>query len=314
MISLQTVDTSCYRATWFQWVAGAVLSPQLFGPLLAGRLIKDFSVWAPLCVSLVLMLLGGSLLAFYTPETVSKNLKPEEARKDTTVPASSRKTIKSLFTRPAVFLLPGAVLSIPVATLQSNVLLRLMPIQFDWPLDRSVLLVSLRSLATLVTLLIILPGASYLCHKTSAMPPLRRDRILARASAILFTFGSLCLLMITNEALIITGLIVSALGSGIPTLCRAMLVAIVGEHRTGSMFGVLAVGEVLGFLVCELGMGWLFDVGLGVWIGLPFCFGLVLALGIGLVTWMAWVPEKAKTPEILIDPLADMPTLYRCRH
>lgn len=98
------------------------------------------------------------------------------------------------------------------------------------------------------------------------------------------------MMMVSDETLVMTGLAVSALGSGLPTLCRAMLVGATGEERAGTTFGVLAVWEVLGFLGCEMGMGALFGVGLKTWIGMPFCLGILAALWIAIATWM--VPQR----------------------
>jgi hypothetical protein len=69
-------------------------------------------------------------------------------------------------------------------------------------------------------------------------------------------------------------------------LCRTLLVAFVGEHKTGSVFGVIAAGEVLGMLACELIIGPLFDIGLRTWLGLPFCLGLVISILTCLLTWL----------------------------
>jgi MFS-type transporter involved in bile tolerance (Atg22 family) len=98
------------------------------------------------------------------------------------------------------------------------------------------------------------------------------------------------MMMVTKEAFIIAGLAVSALGSGLPTLCRAMLVGMTGEERAGMLFGLLAVCEILGFLACETSMGALFGVGLKTWLGMPFCLGTAASLVISLTTWL--VPTK----------------------
>ncbi|KAF7563060.1 hypothetical protein G7046_g1071 [Stylonectria norvegica] len=275
------------RSIWFQWIVGTVLCAQLLGPVIASSMTPS-SVWSPLFLSLGLIFVGGSLLVCFVPETLpprqdKRPASPESERSTGT--KCTWQTLKVLVSLPAILLLPGAVLTIPLASIQSDLLLRLMPIQFNWPLARSILLISLRSLATLITLFFVLPGISNLYYRHSTAPPRRCDAVLARGSAVLFMFGSLCLMMVTNQVLIIMGLVISALGSGLPTLCRAMLVGLLNEQGTGSMFGILAVGEILGFLACELGMGSLFGVGLKSWMGLPFCLGMIIAFGIGAATW-----------------------------
>ncbi|UZP35906.1 hypothetical protein NXS19_003722 [Fusarium pseudograminearum] len=202
-------------------------------------------------------------------------------------------TVKSMFFRPLVWLLPGAVMTIPLATTQTEIIIRLMPIQFDWPLHRSILIVSLQSLVTLVTLSILLPVITYTWTKFSRSSAHFRYSILARSSSFLFFSGCLCMMMVTNESFIITGLIIAALGSGLPTLCRAMLVGMVDKGRAGTLFGILAVGEILGFLIFETSMGALFGVGLGSWIGVPFCLATTAALLITLST--ALTPTRMLT-------------------
>jgi hypothetical protein len=167
-----------------------------------------------------------------------------------------------MFKKPAGLLLPGAVLPIATATMQSDIVMRFMPLQYHWSLPQSGLLLSLRTLLTILTLIIVVPSLSWLCSKLTSWTSLGRDQFLACASASLFVLGSLGLLMVENETLFITGFCISALGSGLPTLCRAMLVVVLREHNVGSIFGVLAAGELLGMLACQVSMGWLFHIGL----------------------------------------------------
>jgi hypothetical protein len=258
----------------------------------------------PLFLSLGLVFGGGIILVSLTPET----LKRKQPQGDTSIGPygyglesdmlsleSPKRTsvlvaFKSIFTRPLLWLLPGSVMTIPLATVQTDITVRLMPIQFNWPLDRSVLIISLRSLVTLLTLCILLPVITYFWTKLARSPAHRKCSILARASSLLFLAGCLCMMMVTKEAFIIAGLAVSALGSGLPTVCRAMLVGVTGEGRAGMLFGLLAVCEILGFLACETSMGALFGVGLKTWLGMPFCLGTSAALVISLTTWL--VPMK----------------------
>lgn len=92
--------------------------------------------------------------------------------------------------------------------------------------------------------------------------------------------------------MVITGVVVSSLGSGLPTLCSAMLVTLMGKEGIGLVFGTLAVGEIVGFLTFRLGLGSLFRVGLNAWLGLPFCLGTVLSVAIGIATWLVRVSQS----------------------
>ncbi|KAK5987488.1 Efflux pump ustT-like protein [Cladobotryum mycophilum] len=281
------------RATCFQWAVGAVLSAQLFGPLLAARLL-DISIWHPLYIELAFIALGGLALTFFLPETLPEKSAQQpilSERHPLTSPSpppppSTRETLKTLFRRPALYFLPGAVLAIPSATAQNDIILRLMPVQFGWSFQRSSLLMSLSAGVTLITLLLILPGLSYAIHKRTPWQPLKRDRILAYVSAFFVLFGSFFLMMVSKKALVIFGLVNVALGSGVPTLCRTMIVALGGKQATGVIFGIIAAGEILGLLVCETVVGVLFDAGLDSWMGLPFCLGMGISLAIGISTWL----------------------------
>lgn len=289
------------RATCFQWAVAAVLSSQLFGPLISTRL-TEISIWHPLCVELGLIAAGGALLILLMPETLPSRGTPVPIGEDTPIinsdgsnnaaVTSTKSTFKALFRRPAVYLLPGAILAMPTVTSQYGVVLRLMPIQFDWPLARAALLFSLSAGVTLITLLLILPLTSYVLYRKTDASPLERDRILARASVVLFVLGSLFLMMVNRVGLVVLGVVVSGLGSGVPTLCRTLLVAMVGEHKTGSVFGVISAGEVLGMLACELIIGPLFDIGLRTWLGLPFCLGLLISVCTCVLTWLVKIDGR----------------------
>lgn len=319
MFKADTTTGISFRATCFQWVVASVLSSELFGPLIANRL-TEISIWCPLLLELGLIAAGGLVLVLLMPETLPARNSPilvgEDTptisnNNDTTInnnnsskttnntttmpttepsPSHTKSALATIFRRPAIYLLPGSILAMPAVTSQYGIVMRIMPLQFDWPLSRASLLFSLNAAVTLVTLLLLLPAASYLLYRhgdpSSSSSPLQRDRILARASVVLFVLGSLFLVVGGRVSLVVLGVAVSALGSGVPTLCRTLLIALVGEHRTGSVFGVIAAGEVLGMLACELIIGPLFDVGLRTWLGLPFCLGLVISMPTCVLTWL----------------------------
>ncbi|UKZ77907.1 hypothetical protein TrVFT333_005636 [Trichoderma virens FT-333] len=250
---------------------------------------------APLLIQLGLIAIGGIVLILFMPETLPSRIALAHISEDTPIInntndsksalASTKSTLTALFRRPAICLLPGAVLAMPAVTSQFGIIMRIMPIRFDWPLSRTSLLFSLNAAVTLLTLLVILPVTSYLLHRNTSISALERDRLLARASVLLFVLGSLFLMIGSKVSLFVLGLVISGLGSGVPTLCRTLLVALVGEHRTGSVFGVIAAGEVLGMLACELIIGPLFDVGLRSWLGFPFCLGMAISVATCLLTW-----------------------------
>ncbi|KAF4972760.1 hypothetical protein FZEAL_9542 [Fusarium zealandicum] len=202
-------------ATWFQWVVAAVLSGQLLGPILAG--IMKTMVWMSLWISMGLVFVGGLVLVAFTPETSRQRQHDDAISLSSALPgpaeqmSSSRATAKLVFSRPMIWLFPGAVMSIPLATIQSGILIQFMPIQFDWPLSHSILVISLQSLAALVTLCLLLPSITYFWAKlTATTSPHYRDCVLARGSSLLFLAGCMCMMMVTDQVLIIVGLTISA--------------------------------------------------------------------------------------------------------
>ncbi|KAF4500956.1 MFS transporter [Fusarium agapanthi] len=162
--------TAVPRSSWFQWVVASVLAAQLVGPVLSGELVQS-SVWVPLFLSLGLVLGGGIILVSLTPETLKlkqpreevsigpydygleSNMLSLESPKRTSVMA----TFKSMFSRPLLWLIPGAVMTIPLATVQTDIAIRLMPIQFNWPLNRSILIMLNFSSGEFVAILSWLP-------------------------------------------------------------------------------------------------------------------------------------------------------------
>lgn len=174
----------------------AVLCAELVGPILSGQLLQ-ISVWVPLFASLSLIFAGGLLLVAFTPETREYHVHSDvdetiETNDATTV--TSKWDLKGLLRRPASLLLPGACLAVPLASSQSDLLLRLMPVQFHWSLRKSALLMSLQSLITLLTFLLILPCLSALFSRLG-WAQFQRDRLLIQASGFVFMFGSLGLML-----------------------------------------------------------------------------------------------------------------------
>ncbi|KAF5978177.1 hypothetical protein FBULB1_6227 [Fusarium bulbicola] len=119
----------------------AIIADTLVGPVISGELVQS-SVWMPLFLSLGLVLGGGIILVSLTPETLKlkqpreevsigpydygmeSNMLSLESPKRTSVMV----TFKSMLSRPLLWLIPGAVMTIPLATVQTDIAIRLMPI------------------------------------------------------------------------------------------------------------------------------------------------------------------------------------------
>ncbi|KAI9900182.1 hypothetical protein N3K66_004444 [Trichothecium roseum] len=211
--------------------------------------------------------------------------------------------LRSLSSKPAIYLVPATTLASPLAGTEGATVLRLMPVRFSWSLQSSSLLLASQSAVTFAVLVVVLPAAAHVLGKapslsaaSSSSAAAARDRILLRASVSFLALGPALMAMISSPALA-TGAIISAWGLGVPTLARALLITVLpGLEHVGSVFGILAVGEILGTLACDIISGALFDLGLRTWIGLPFIFAVVTSALILLTVWQ--VPGPNRSPEV----------------
>lgn len=247
------------------------------------------SVWIPILVSPAIMTLGGILICLI-PETLEtrhdafgntrRKVTPRLPRaptftdrvhkhtsKEITTPSrwtrcreSLRSTVRLLKSRDILALIPSASLTIPVATVTMGITLRYIPIRFGWTLEQTGMVLGVRTGLNILVLLIFLPLLSNLL--LSRQDERDRDMVLARISALLLVAGQVVFACAPDAATACAGLAVLTLGTGLPSLCRAVLTRLVDQGEVGRLFGVLAVFEMAGFLCCGVGLGAIFQAGL----------------------------------------------------
>jgi hypothetical protein len=136
-----------------------------------------------------------------------------------------------------LLLLPGTALAIPLASAQTDILFRLMPVAFGWSLSASSLLVSLRSGVSIVVIGGILPLVKW-AHRRRRHHHHQRggsnetqdfaiDRTLARISSVLLLLGALLTALAFRAGPVVAGVVISSLGAGVPMLCRSLVVGVV---------------------------------------------------------------------------------------
>ncbi|KAI7777194.1 hypothetical protein LA080_003926 [Diaporthe eres] len=276
------------RATYFQFEICAVLLAEAVAPFVASAMMS-YSVWVPILVSPAMMTLGG-ILIFLIPETLDtrhdefgntrRKVTPSIPRAPTftdrvnkhtpeaiTTPSrwsrlreSLSSTIRLLKSRDILALIPSASLTIPVATVTMGITLRYIPIRFGWSLEQTGMVLGVRTGLNILVLLIFLPLLSN--SLLSRQDDRDRDMVLARISALLLVAGQLVFACAPDVATACAGLAVLTLGTGLPSLCRAVLTRLVDRGEVGRLFGVLAVFEMVGFLCCGVGLGAVFQAGL----------------------------------------------------
>lgn len=253
-----------------------------------------YSVWIPILMSPAIMSLGGIFICLI-PETLDTRHKEfssarrkvtpsipraptftdrahKNAPKAITTPSrwsrlreSLSSTTYLLKSRDILALTPSASLTIPVATVTIGITLRYIPIRFGWTLEQTGMVLGVRTGLNILVLLIFLPLVSN--SLLSRQDDRDRDMVLARISALLLIAGQLVFSCAPDPATACAGLAVLTLGTGLPSLCRAVLTRLVDQGEVGRLFGVLAICEMGGFLCCGAGLGAVFQVGLAKGLG-----------------------------------------------
>lgn len=300
-------------------------------PIVASKMM-DYSVWLPIIVSPIIMTIGG-LLVIAIPETlelrsllahsmspypsISSNFTKRARRHaqnfDLSTPWSRfhdriHTICRILKTRDIKLLIPTASISIPVATITMSIILRYIPLRFDWTLAQTGVILGMRTGFNILVLLLILPLMGYIFSKRNATS---RDLILARLSTALLVLGQAVFAAAPNVAVAHTGLAILTLGTGAPCLCRSILTRFVDSESIACLFSILAVCEMVGYLACGVGFGALYQVGMqlgldsegvlrtdgnGEWLALVF---FVAAVVYFWCACMLWVIDGSEAKDML---------------
>lgn len=175
------------------------------------------------------------------------------------------------------------------------------------PYSEAALLDSVVALASLVLLLVILPGASQVLLVRMGLSPREKDLRLAQASAVVAAAGVMVMGLAGTRAVLVVGVVIMALGGGYTFMIRGLMTSLVGGHEIGLMYTSIAFVETFSTLVSGPVWAGLFNVGLGwgdEWAGLPFVVGgwiLVAAAVLVGVIRGSMVAEEVKVDEALSE-------------
>jgi MFS family permease len=139
------------------------------------------------------------------------------------------------------------------------------------------------SLTAVFTLLVLLPLSSHILIKRFRHNSISRDLFLARASIAIFIVGSLLTALAGVPWLFIGAMVVTNIGVGVSSLCRALLNAFVEPHTIATLNTTMSTMETLMGFVGAPVMGWLLSRGMelgGVWMGLPYFATTLLGVGV----------------------------------
>ncbi|KAK2601809.1 hypothetical protein QQS21_004592 [Conoideocrella luteorostrata] len=275
--------------------------------------LLTINAWIPLWLGFG-VLVTGILSSLLVPETLSFRQKADSQRPQraglggpTNMPTTPPKTWiqRAMFTAKNdmshiwrfIFASKSVMTLILAYTLSYGVklntianLLQYMTKRFDWKWSTATYISTVSNITALVVLLAILPVGSWMLVNKRGYGPVGRDLLLSRISVLFVIGGSLLTAFAPVPWLFITSLIITNLGTGFSTLCRALLNAIVEPHTVATLNTTVSMMEAIMGLISSPILGWLLSEGIdlgGPWMGLPFlvCGGLALLAGMLIVAF-----------------------------
>ncbi|KAF7546054.1 hypothetical protein G7Z17_g8707 [Cylindrodendrum hubeiense] len=281
----------------------------------------QFDPWIPMWLSFGFAVVGTGC-SLFIPETLTLRRKADDRRRNSVTHESGHPehtgdgnnkfkhhvlqqawfTVKNdmghvwrfIFASKSIMLLIVALSAfLPIRLAFSNILLQYMTKRFNWEWSTATYIITAGILATVVALLIILPLASVLITKRYNYGPLQRDLFLSRISSLFLVSGVLLMTVAAAPWLFVTSLVITSLGNGFSTLCRALLNAVVEPHTVATLNTTISLVEMLIALISGPAMGWLLSEGMdlgGAWQGLPFLVLTALAIGMTAAVFVFKIP------------------------
>jgi len=272
----------------------------------------DRDIWLPLFISPGVAAFGALFIVFI-PETLHRRrrrcrrenrpLRQQAASLGT----SLRTTVRLFDSRPALLLTPSTGFITPLSTIALSLALRYLPLRYGLSISQAGVLLGVRTGLSILVLVVALPLVSrLLLLRRSATPAHKANLRTAQASAGFLVIGLGVFAAAPRLDAAIVGLVVFTLGSGVPTLCRAVVAALVDDNAIGRLFAAFAALEIVGYLAFALGLGALFQVGIGGGglgdgsggaasttpvLGLPYYVAAWVALCTSFALWLVKVPD-----------------------
>ncbi|KAH8896378.1 MFS general substrate transporter [Thozetella sp. PMI_491] len=269
-----------------------IISEILSGPLAGVIMMK--SIWGVVFLSFGLLCLA-TLLGFFFPNTLGY----VEARKrwqsndyagnaDSALDNRTLSSVQGSLRRfwislgevwlflSSNWLLSAVMLSfifVALSRIVQDMLLQYTTTRYNWKWSKASFLLTIRSVASLLVLMAILPALGEFLTTRLKMSSTRKDIWIARITGLAGIFGSLLIAFAAQIDILILGLIVLAFNNGMPAVIRSLLSGMVEPDHLGALNSVIGVLEMVGLMLAapslfqSLRLG--FELG-GAWIGLPF--------------------------------------------
>ena len=283
------------RSKVFLQLGGANLVSTVCMPLLAAWLMET-TPWIPAIAGTVgkacavfLVLAMPETLGCQHPPTSQDGPEEEENDHQTTPPKTHYlSTLKSSTTFlladwrvPALlltFLLHQTIGAANPLTVQY------ISTRYHLHLSQATTLLTLRALANIILLFVLLPLLSTSLTTHLNLSPARRDLYMSRASMAAWALGWIAFGLAPTLAVGMLGMGVTALGSGSFALIRSFLTPLVPGRNVAALYSVISIVDTLGSMLGAPLLAVLFNRGLKVGApGLPFVFLGAVCAGVAVL-------------------------------
>ncbi|KAK4186417.1 major facilitator superfamily domain-containing protein [Podospora australis] len=310
------------RATVFLRFGAVFLASQMVaGPIGGGMMVRD--PWFPLLVSLGVLFIGNVIVLFL-PETLqlhdTKRIPAAQQRQDETVmdqdtsvpvklwrkaKARGQEVWEFILLNKKVTVLMMSLVFVILGRFVGDLLLQYATKRYDWSWSRASMVLIIRNATSLVTLLALMPLASWLCVHHLHMSAVTKDIWLARWSGVMGILGCLVIAAAANGYLFSVGLVWFALGSGMPPIVRSLLNGMVEEHHVGTLNVLVGLLETVGLMMAGPLLSKSLSVGMnlgGAWVGLPFLVAGIFFVISTTVVWIFGLPSGQRRRQSFEQP------------
>ena len=155
---------------------------------------------------------------------------------------------------------------------------------YGWTLANATLIYSLQAIAAGLVLFILLPFTSGHIGRRFNFSVIQTSVVLSRAALLFMSVAYAVIGLAPNVGLMIIGLLIETLSTGLPSTLRAIATALIDDSDRGRVFSVLAISETLSTMMAYPLTAALFNIGIekggGSWLGLPYdLLSVAAALG-----------------------------------
>ncbi|KAH8821770.1 major facilitator superfamily domain-containing protein [Xylogone sp. PMI_703] len=166
--------------------------------------------------------------------------------------------------------------------------------RLNWTWSQAAYLMTVRSAANLLNLVVILPFISNYLITHLLMTTKLKDLWLVRMSSVLLVSGSYAIGLSGHPIPLTIGLVIYAMGGGFGFLVRSLITSMVEPHYVATLYNIIAICEAAGIMSAGPALSASFRRGLqlgGAWIGLPFFISGTLFAICATVVWSLRVKD-----------------------